>query len=269
MRHFISSSDNPGYRELLALFQSSRRRKQSGLSVIEGLYAVRTYLKQTELSPVSLWMSARTAQLIDTKQATTSLESLLLEYPKTWQVLSDCLFERVSELPQDGELLAVIPTPKPPLPSSIDTDAVLVENLQDPGNLGNLLRSTVAAGIKAIFLIGNTAYAWSPKVLRAAQGAHFYLKIYEGLTIDEFKQRLSIPLLATTPDGNTSLFETPLKMPLVWAFGNEGRGLPGEILQLAVQRVQIPMSLNGVESLNVASCAAICLFEMVRQRQSP
>ena len=157
-------------------------------------------------------------------------------------------------------------TPQPELPSRIGGDCLLIEYLQDPGNLGSLLRSAAAAGVRNVLLSEKTVYAWSPKVLRAGQGAHFALTIYEGVDLAAALPRLAVPLLATSSHAALSLFEADLTAPVAWLFGNEGAGVSAMMLQRARTQVAIPMP-GAAESINVAAAGAICMFEAVRQRR--
>ena len=147
---------------------------------------------------------------------------------------------------------------------------VIVDRIQDPGNLGALLRSAAAAGIAQCWCVTGTVDPWSPKVLRAAMGAHFQMTIRQGVeakqAIDACRLR-GFHLLSTAnqPDA-VSLYsaELQLNQPIAWVFGQEGDGVAQEFLSKA-QVVVIPQTA-AVESLNVAVAAGICFFEM-RRRQ--
>ena len=148
---------------------------------------------------------------------------------------------------------------------------VIVDRIQDPGNLGALLRSAAAAGIAQCWCVTGTVDPWSPKVLRAAMGAHFQMTIRQGVdarqVIDACRLR-GFHLLSTAnqPDA-VSLYsaELQLNQPIAWVFGQEGDGVAQEFLSKA-QVVVIPQTA-AVESLNVAVAAGICFFEM-RRRQT-
>jgi TrmH family RNA methyltransferase len=147
----------------------------------------------------------------------------------------------------------------------------VLEDVQDPGNVGSMLRTAAAAGVREIVLSKTTAFAWSPKVLRAAQGAHFVLNIVEGADVVEFLRGYRGQSLALVPrlaDGSAaqSLYASDLKRPTAFLIGNEGAGLSLDVLQIATRRITIPMP-GKVESLNAAACAAVALFEMARQRE--
>src|SRR5690606_18830011 len=107
------------------------------------------------------------------------------------------------------------------------------------------------------------ASAWSPKVLRSAQGAHFVMTIYEHADLAALRSRLAVPLIATALEGAQSLYDTALPAECAWVFGNEGQGVDAALLVQADLRVFIPQ-IAEVESLNVAVAAGVCLFEQRR-----
>ena len=142
----------------------------------------------------------------------------------------------------------------------------MLEDIQDPGNLGSLLRSAAAAGCDAIFLSKGCADVWSPKVLRAGMGGHFVLNIYEATDLLAVAAAFQGKLLAGALGAETSLYDCDLRGKLAFAVGNEGSGLSDSLKALSSQVITIPM-LGKVESLNVAAAAAVCLFEATRQRR--
>jgi TrmH family RNA methyltransferase len=135
---------------------------------------------------------------------------------------------------------------------------------QDPGNVGAILRSAAAAGVGQVFLSPHCAFAWSPKVLRAGQGAHFHLEIFEDVDLVAWVRDYRGTLVAAVTSGGESLFTADLAGPVAVAIGNEGAGLSESLRAAAQGRVSIPMP-GGFESLNAAAAAAICLFECVRR----
>jgi TrmH family RNA methyltransferase len=145
----------------------------------------------------------------------------------------------------------------------------VLDNLQDPGNLGSLLRSAAAAGIKHVFCSAGTVSAWSPKVMRAGMGAHFLLHIYENVALlpllsTQLTTTRAMPVLATSSYAAQTVYQVDLNQPVIWMFGHEGQGLSDELMNCATEQVTIPHQ-GKIESLNVAACAAICFFEQVRQ----
>jgi RNA methyltransferase, TrmH family len=180
-------------------------------------------------------------------------------------VLADTLFNDIAQVAAPTGILALIRTPEPDsLPAKIE-HCVMLENIQDAGNLGSILRSTAAAGIRTILLSQGCAFAWSSKVLRAGMGAHFSLEIFDNVDLAAARHRLSGRLICTSGHARKSLYQADLRGPLAWVFGNEGAGVSAELSAAAGEQVRIPMP-GKTESLNVAAAAAICLFEQVRQR---
>jgi TrmH family RNA methyltransferase len=140
----------------------------------------------------------------------------------------------------------------------------MIEDLQDPGNLGSILRSAAAAAVPHVLLSKHSVHAWSPRVLRAAMGAHFLLRIHEGVDLAAAARAYEGRIIATAQRAPRTLFEEDLSGQVALVFGNEGGGISERLLAAAHAVVAIPMPGN-TESLNVAAAAAVCLFERVRQ----
>jgi TrmH family RNA methyltransferase len=254
----IQSRENPQFKALVRLASSSRERRKTGSTIIEGEHLVRAYaesggVSETVLASESAMAKPEIRKLIETALA------------KSRAVLSDALLARISQLVSAAGVAAVIRTPQPGPPPHGAIDCVLIENIQDPGNLGSILRTSVAAGVRHVFLSRDSVFAWAPKVVRAAMGAHFSLSILQDLDLAEFARAFRGTVVATEPRAGASLYDLDLKGPVAWVFGNEGAGLSAKIAGIAIHRVCIPMP-GPAESLNVAATAAICLFEQVRQR---
>jgi TrmH family RNA methyltransferase len=141
---------------------------------------------------------------------------------------------------------------------------VVLDRLQDAGNVGAIIRSAAAFGFSQIVALKGTAALWSPKVLRAGMGAHFGLNLVEGadeVTLAELK----VPLLATSSHAAQAIHQVKLPWPSAWVLGHEGQGVSAALLQRCEQALRIPQP-GGEESLNVAAAAAVCLYESARQR---
>jgi len=145
--------------------------------------------------------------------------------------------------------------------------AVLLDGVQDPGNVGSILRSAGAAGITQVYCSAGTAFCWSPKVLGAAMGAHFVLEIFENVDLAELVRASNIAVLAMSGYAQERLYDVDLRQPVAWLLGHEGQGVSDELMSLASHQVVIPHA-GRVESLNVAAAAAVCFFEQLRQRQA-
>ncbi len=253
----VSSRDNPLYKRLKALGSSAQVRKKEGLSVIDGVHLVEACLASGRaLEFVAVSESGMRRPEIARLAAAAAVE--VTQFP-------DALFEALSTVVHGAGIVAAMRTPRDAMPEAIAGDCLLLEHLQDPGNMGSLLRSAAAAGVRQVFCSPHTVYAWSPKVLRAGQGAHFALEIIEGVELELVVARLRVPLLATTSHGSHSVYEADLRKPVGWLFGNEGAGVSDALAAHATQQLSIPMP-GVAESLNVAAAGAICMFEAVRQR---
>ena len=143
--------------------------------------------------------------------------------------------------------------------------SVVLDRVQDAGNVGSILRSAAAFGVRQVLSIKGTAALWSPKVLRAGMGAHFALDLIEGLEPEALEQ-LQVPTVATSSHAGHTLHTAALPSPCAWVFGHEGQGVGELLLARCALQVRIDQP-GGEESLNVAAAAAICLFESARQVQ--
>lgn len=143
-------------------------------------------------------------------------------------------------------------------------DTVVLDRLQDAGNVGAILRSAAALGVKQVVALKGTAGLWSPKVLRAGMGAHFSLRLVEGAD-EAGLASLALPLVGTSSHTSTDLHRADLPSPCAWVFGHEGQGVAPSLLARCRLMVRIPQP-GGEESLNVAAAAAICLYESLRRR---
>ncbi|MFA6616473.1 MAG: RNA methyltransferase, partial [Hydrogenophaga sp.] len=135
--------------------------------------------------------------------------------------------------------------------------AVVLDRVQDAGNVGSILRSAGAFGFRQVLAIRGTAALWSPKVVRAGMGAHFGLRLVEGLAPADLAG-LGLPLLVTSSHRGQWLHRATLPWPCAWVMGHEGQGVAPQIEAMAADAVRIAQP-GGEESLNVAAAAAICL----------
>jgi len=258
----ITSRENPLYKELKHLATSSQARRKAGRTLLEGIHLCSAYQQQVgapQLCVVSE-SSVADAEVNAILQACANSHTQAI-------VLPDALYNALSQVLNGIGLLFIIETPAVTLPGRLNASAVLLDNLQDPGNLGSILRSAAGAGIGQVFCSPGTAFAWSPKVLRAGMGAHFLLRIYENVDLAALIAYTAVPVVATSSHVPTTLYQLDLTTPVAWLFGNEGLGVAPELLALATHRVTIPQP-GAIESLNVAASAAVCFFEQVRQKQA-
>lgn len=252
VKHIISR-ENPFFKSLRKLAESSRERKKSAKTLLDGEHLIAAYVATGSL-PEALILSGGTEKMPD---------GLLLQLANVpVSEFSPGLFSEISPVKSPSGILALVSIPSPQ--QAGQEFCVLLEDIQDPGNLGAILRSAAAAGVQTAYLSRHCADAWAPKVLRAGMGAHFVLSIQEDADLPQVARQLPGMLVAASLDAEQSLFEVSLTGPVAFAIGNEGAGLSVELAQLAQQKIKIPMP-GAVESLNAAAAAAICFFERVRQ----
>lgn len=172
------------------------------------------------------------------------------------------LFKAVSALESPAAIGFLVDTPAVPALDPAAASLVL-DRVQDAGNVGSMLRSAAAFGVPQVLALTGTAGLWSPKVLRAGMGAHFALRLLEGLDEDALCG-LQVPLLATSPHAGVLLPQALLPSPCAWVIGHEGQGVSATLLQTCTLQVRIPQP-GGEESLNAAAAAAVCLYESARR----
>jgi TrmH family RNA methyltransferase len=253
----ISSRDNATFKALHSLVEHAREQRQRQQTLIDGIHLLEVYQQhggqpQTLLLAESALENAEVSALARHFSACETL------------VLKDSLFRELSGVAAPTGIAAVIAIPTPVLKLPEHT-CVLLETVQDAGNVGSILRSAAAAGVQDVVLGPGCAGAWTPRVLRAAQGAHFALNIREQVNLADFVRQLPMPAVAAVLDEATPLYALDLTRPVAWLFGNEGAGLSPALAATAALRATIPLAAS-TESLNVAAAAAICLFEGLRQR---
>lgn len=251
----ITSRENSLLKSIRKLAASSKERKKAGKTLLDGIHLVAAYYQAGGLpEAVMVSVSAQDYPEINDFLHTVPPENLI--------VLSDELFRDISTVDTPTGIVALIRIPPP---AEGETDCcVLLEDVQDPGNLGSILRSAAAAGIGQIYLSPGCSDAWSPKVLRAGMGAHFHLSIHENSDLVTAARNFSGQVVATTLGAEKTLFNLDLSGPTAFVIGNEGAGVSEDLLEAADSRVKIPMP-GTAESLNAAAAAAICFFERVRQ----
>lgn len=252
----LTSRSNATYQALRALAEDRRARRRAGATLLDGEHLLEAGLA-AGIQPQRLIFAASAMQ-----DRLAAWRARLPEVPAL--LLSDALFAALSPVDTPTGVLAEIT-----IPTRKCADArfvVLLEDIQDPGNLGALLRTAAAAGVDQVWLSTACADAWSPKALRGGQGAHFQLAIQERADLLAVARGFPGVLHAAVLGAPATLYDLPLQGTVGFAFGNEGAGLSAALCA-ATQPFSIPMS-GRVESLNVAAAAAICLFERLRQMRA-
>lgn len=255
MKH-ISSRDNPAVKALAKLAGSAGKRGAPVL--LDGVHLCQAWLQHHGAPDQAVFDVERLSQ--------PDIAALVAAVPDARCLALDArLMQSVASVESGQGVAFVVTPPVPELPADVRENCVLFDRIQDPGNVGTLLRTCAAAGVKRVFLATGTAAAWSPKVVRSGQGAHFALAIHEHVDLAGLLSRLRVPLVATALDGAQDLYDGNLPAQCAWVFGHEGQGVAAGLLAAAGLKVRIPHDMAAVESLNVGAAAAICLFEQRRQ----
>ena len=258
--HRIISRQNERLREVARLITSSRDRRKSGRCVLEGTHLIDVFCRR--IGPPETLIVAD--DVIDDPP----IAQLIVQVPpsRTFAV-PRALFAEFATLPAEIGALAVVTAPKAEA-SSPGAFCLLLEDVQDPGNVGSMIRTAAAAGVDQVVLSRQCAFAWAPKALRAGQGGHFLTTLIEDADLARWTSAFRAGggrVVGAVVTGATTLHAADLRGRVAFAIGSEGNGLSSTLLAAADQHVTIPMA-PGSESLNAAAAAAILLFEAVRQR---
>lgn len=242
----VSSRDNPLIKELRKLSQDSTAYRKQGRVWLEGDHLCRAALVRGQ-KPVLAVFSESYWPLAEQSWVQAATKNI---------VIPDALLPEISglESPAPMGFVLNLPAMTTLMP---DAATVILDRVQDAGNVGSILRSAAAFGFHQVLALKGTAALWSPKVLRAGMGAHFGLRLLESLDVDSL-QALTVPLVVTSSHQGLYLHQQKLPMPCAWAMGHEGQGVSQALLSRAVLAVRIDQP-GGEESLNVAAAAAICL----------
>ncbi len=244
----LRSRDNPRVRHWSKLAQDPRYRRSQKRALIEGPHLVSAFLDRG-LMPLSI---------LATEAGLANPEIASLAGKLSPVVLSESVFRWVVDAENPPGVAAEIDIPAlEPKPAS---QSVFLEGIQDPSNVGAIVRSAAAFGVGNLVLDRACADPWSPKALRAGMGGHFILSIRQ---TDDLLGGFNGKLVCTVARGGVDVREADLSGPIGWVFGSEGRGVSRAVQDKAALRVCIPTA-PGTESLNVAAAAAICLYEAFR-----
>ncbi|NNM81337.1 MAG: RNA methyltransferase [Burkholderiales bacterium] len=250
----IASRENSLFRMLLDLSDSSKQRKRSGKTLLDGIHLLQSCI-DSGIEPELIVVKESSLQHPEISSLIANGEAVLM---------ADSLFDRISPVKTPTGILSLIGIPVAESGKNPQF-CILLDRIQDPGNLGSILRSAAAAGADAAYLSPGCADPWSPRVLRGGMGAHFMIGIHCDFRLEEFVSGFSGKTVAMALEESSSLYELDLSGQIAFLIGNEGAGISDELLSLATFRAKIPMP-GKMESLNAASAAAICLFERTRQQ---
>jgi len=255
----IVSEANPAFRRWLRIATAPRAARSIGLTLAEGIHLAQAALACA--APIDAIVIRRGSRH---PHIETLLDTLSASTPR--YELGAALYDRIAPVEKGVGLLLVLPIPDLPLPRRVASDLVYLDGVQDPGNVGALIRTAAAAGVVHVLAAVGTASLWSPKALRAGMGAHFRIGLHERVTPAQLPDTVDGEWIAAVAHGASSLWDHDLgDRALGWIFGAEGAGPSLEALSVCHRRVRIPTS-TSVESLNVAAAAAVCLFERLRRR---
>lgn len=257
----IASRDNPDFRALLRAQAGKRppgERGESALPIaLEGLHLCESWLAAIG-QPELAFIDEQRLHHPDLAAMVSAVDERRI------RLCTPALMKAASQVVQGQGIIFLAAAPQPAIPERISENSLWLDRVQDPGNMGTLLRTAAAVGIQRVYASLGCVAAWSPKVLRSAQGAHFALAIHEGQDFSRLRGRLDVPLLVTALEGAQCLYDAELPRDAAWVFGNEGRGVDAALVAAADLRVSIPQS-PAVESLNVGVAAGVCLFEQRRR----
>ena len=242
----ITSRDNARVKRWAKLVRDAGLRREESRAMVEGPHLVAEALK-AGLEPLALLVSESGLAKPEIHQLAAKRQPV---------VLSDAVFKAVADAGTPPGIAAEIAIPRIQAKGS----RVFLESVQDPSNVGAIVRTAAAFGVGEVVLDRGCADAWGPKTLRAGMGGHFRLGIRQVEDLARELEAFEGTLVCTVPRQETPLRAAELKGRLGWIFGSEGRGISEAVLRLARMRVAIPTAA-GTESLNVAAAAAVCLYE--------
>lgn len=255
----VTSAQNPLVKKLVQLSEKQSFRNKQKMTIIEGAHLTAEWLKCFG-APDFCVISSSSKRSEEVESIIQKCEELNTETIE----LEAKIYSKISPVIEGVGVLFVVKIPEN---QSVDfcEDAIILDRVQDPGNLGTILRSAVGFGVKQIICSKGTVSAWSPKVLRAGMGAHFKLQIFENQDLSKAISKIETPIFATSLQAEKSIYDKNFTTKTAWIFGNEGAGVSLELLSKVKNQVIIPQ-VGQIESLNVAMAATVCLAEQARQR---
>lgn len=252
----ITSRSNPLLVRLRKLTSDSAGYRKSGTVLLEGEHLCEAWRARGHL--------ALQAVIGESGWAVPSLRDLAAS-ARDVAVVADEAMAGIGTLESPAAIVFLIDAPaavtvKPREPT------LVLDRVQDPGNVGSMLRSAAAFGFTQVIALVGTAALWSPKVVRAGMGAHFGLRLVESADASALAE-LDVPLFGTSPHATARLDEFVLPWPCAFVLGHEGRGIAPAVASRCTAMLAIPQP-GGEESLNVAAAAAVCFYESARRRRA-
>ena len=255
MEKILTSIKNPLIKQVRKLHRAKERQKQN-LLLIEGTNSIEAAC-QADYKLDVIFYTARWQENHQRLYQEISLKS------STTQLVSSEVLSAIATTVNPDGLVAIAPR-SVASPVAIDKLGIALEKLQDPGNLGTIIRTAVAAGVDGLWLSSASVDIYNPKVLRASAGQWFQMPMAIDQNLLELAQQQKVQVIATASKAAKTYWEVDFTRPSLILLGNEGAGLSEELIEIADERVTIPLA-NGVESLNVAVATALILYEAKRQ----
>ncbi len=253
-KHIISR-DNLVFKHLKKLADNARERRAEGKTLLDGVHLIESYMATFGLPELVIIPEGKSSV-----EATGLIQELV---DVSTVMLPTLMFAELTPVTNATGILALVKIPQLDTPQ-LPTFALLLEDIQDPGNIGSLLRTAAASGVEVAYLSTGCTDAWSPKALRGGQGAQFVLPIVERADLIAVLQNFEGCSYATTMQGEP-LYAQDFSTSTAFVIGNEGAGLRQQTVEAATKMIAIPMAAASVESLNAGAAAAVCLFERKRQ----
>jgi TrmH family RNA methyltransferase len=253
----ISSRDNPIFKRLKKLSESARARREARMTLLDGEHLLAAYLDAGG-QPHTLVRAASFDASRFSLQASRCQTARII-------VLPDVLFAELSPVATPTGVLAEVAWLTPDASGAVPL-VIVLEDIQDPGNLGAMLRTAAAAGATLAILSRGCHDPWSPKALRGGQGAQFVLPVQQGVDLVAWLQGFAGRSVALALSEDGDFYALDLGGPLALIAGNEGAGLSQAVCGAASLRAHIPMA-GRIESLNASAALAVAVFEALRQRR--
>lgn len=253
----ISSRQNPIIKKSIQI--ANNKGYTHNYAILEGIHLCQEWLKHKG-APHQAFFSRYALE------CSSQLQDIASKLDKNTVYTTDkSILKSISNVAYAQGVFFIVEIPRTDMPIRINKNSLILDCIQDPGNVGTIIRSAAGAGIKNIYLTQGCANPWSLKTLRSTQGAIFSLNIFNGCNTEQLLNALDIPLIVTKLDNTAkNLYDLTIPKNVAWAFGNEGSGVDKMLSDHATHKVFIPQDI-AIESLNVSSAAAICMFEQRRQ----
>ena len=248
----IESKNNPFFKKLKKIYSSSSFRKNQNQTILDGPHLIKSFIQH----------SAPSLVIKDLSNVTNEIENLIDSLECPCYSLSHELFLHLSELKSSTGILALVDIPKVK-PSKSEGLILLLDGIQDPGNLGSILRTAKATNTKSIIMSKTCADLWSPKTLRGSQGVQFTLECFDEQNLNEWILNYEHDVIALATNGE-SLFKKNLNLNMAILVGNEGNGISESLLKNIAGTISLPMH-KDVESINVGAAVSAFMYEHHRQ----